>query len=71
VEPANILGLPCGTLTIGSAADICVFDPGQTWLLDARNMFSQGHNTPFSGWEMKGRVTHTLLDGRRVFTLGA
>jgi dihydroorotase len=69
MEPANILGLPCGTLTVGSAADVCVFDPEQTWLLDAKSMCSQGHNTPFSGWEMKGRVTHTLLDGRRVYTL--
>jgi dihydroorotase len=70
VEPANILGLPCGTLGVGAAADICVFDPEQTWLLDAKNLRSQGHNTPFAGWEMKGRVTHTLLDGRRVYTLG-
>lgn len=70
VEPAKILGLPCGTLSIGSAADICVFDPEQTWLLDAKTLCSRGHNTPFSGWEMQGRVTHTLLDGRRVHTLG-
>jgi dihydroorotase len=70
VEPAKILDLPCGTLTVGGAADICVFDPEQTWLLDANSLHSQGHNTPFTGWEMKGRVTHTLLDGRRVYTLG-
>ncbi len=69
VEPAKILGLTCGTLTVGAAADICVFDPEQTWILEAGTMHSQGHNTPFAGWEMKGRVTHTLLDGRRVFTL--
>lgn len=70
VEPARILGLPAGTLTVGSAADVCIFDPQQTWLLETKNMNSRGHNTPFAGWEMQGRVTHTLLDGRRVFTLG-
>jgi dihydroorotase len=71
VEPAKILGLPCGTLSVGAAADICVFDTEQTWLLNPKTLRSQGHNTPFAGWEMKGRVMHTLLNGRRVYTLSA
>lgn len=67
--PARILGLPAGTLTVGAAADICIFDPEHTWLLNARSMRSQGHNTPFAGWEMKGRTVHTLLGGRLVYSL--
>jgi dihydroorotase len=67
--PAQILGLPAGTLGVGANADICIFDTEHTWLLDQRNLQSQGHNTPFAGWEMKGRVTHTLLDGRVVYQL--
>ncbi len=67
--PARILGLPAGTLTRGAAADICIFNPEQTWLLDTRTMRSQGHNTPFAGWEMKGRAVHTILDGRMVHSL--
>ena len=67
--PAGILGLTCGTLSTGSAADICIFNPELTWQLDVHNMRSHGLNTPFLDWEMKGRVTHTLLDGRVVHAL--
>jgi dihydroorotase len=67
--PAEILGLPAGTLATGATADICIFDPERTWVLDAASMRSNGHNTPFMGWEMRGRVTHTLLAGRLVYSL--
>jgi dihydroorotase len=67
--PARILGLPAGTLTEGAVADICIFNPELTWLLDAGGMRSRGHNTPFAGWEMKGRTVHTLLGGRLVYSL--
>lgn len=68
IAPAQILGLPYGTLSVGASADICIFDPQQTWLLDHRSLRSHGHNTPFTGWEMQGRVMHTLLDGRQVYS---
>jgi dihydroorotase len=67
--PARILGLPYGTLSIGAVADICIFDPSASWQLDSSTMRSSGHNTPFMGWEMKGRATHTLLAGNIVYTL--
>jgi len=67
--PAEILGLPAGTLAIGATADICIFDPVRTWVLDTATMRSSGHNTPFLGWEMKGRVIHTLLAGKPVYSL--
>jgi dihydroorotase len=67
--PAAILGLPVGTLATGATADICIFDPERTWVLDAGTMRSNGLNTPFLGWEMKGRVIHTVLAGRLVYSL--
>ena len=67
--PAEILGLPGGTLASGATADICIFDPDRTWVLDTASMCSNGQNTPFMGWEMRGRVTHTLLAGRLVYSL--
>lgn len=67
--PANILGLPYGTLSLGASADICIFDPEMPWQLTTASMQSRGHNTPFLGREFKGRVTHTLLDGNRVYSL--
>jgi len=65
--PADILGLPLGRLGVESSADICIFDPEPHWQLEQEKMISAGHNTPFLGWEFRGRVTHTLLQGRVVY----
>ena len=67
--PAGILGLPFGTLSIGASADVCIFDPDLVWQLNTDTIRSNGHNTPFMGWEMKGRVIHTLLAGNLVHSL--
>lgn len=65
-QPAQILGIDVGDLAPGRRADVCIFDPEQYWELDERSIVSQGHNTPFHGWEMKGRVVSTLVAGRIV-----
>ena len=67
-DPAAILGLNNGSLSLGAAADICIFDPNEPWLLSASNLRSQGKNTPFLGYEMVGRVKKTLISGRIVFS---
>jgi len=71
IGPAQILGLPLGTLTPGAAADLCIVDPDQRWTPDATTLVSGGHNTPFLGRSLRGRVTHTLLGGRIVHRLDA
>lgn len=68
-QPAEILGIEAGTLAIGRAADVCVYDPEHYWLLRASELASRGKNTPFHGVELKGRVTHTLLGGKVVHRL--
>ena len=65
--PARLLGIEAGTLAVGAPADVCVFAPEAHRLLDARTLASRGHNTPFLGWELRGVVTLTLLDGRPVY----
>lgn len=65
--PAAILNLPCGELGAGRVADICIFDAGEHWQVTHENLFSQGKNTPFNGWEMPGQVRYTLRDGRIIF----
>ncbi|WP_456374672.1 dihydroorotase [Thiolapillus sp.] len=62
--PARVLDLPLGRLDPGRSADICIFDPEAIWELRPGEMASQGKNTPFSGWEFRGQVTHTLFEGR-------
>ncbi|MFZ1642781.1 MAG: dihydroorotase [Candidatus Contendobacter sp.] len=65
--PARILGLDSGHLGVGARADVCVFDPDANWLATADTLRSRGQNSPFIGWELHGRVTHTLLEGRMVY----
>lgn len=68
LNPARILGQNSGHLSVGAVADLCIFDPRKEWILDTDSMHSLRHNTPFLGWPMRGRVTHTLLGGRVVFS---
>lgn len=66
-NPANILKLDTGKISVGSQADICIFDPAHEWTVDPENFLSKGHNTPFAGWQLRGKVTHTLQNGRIIY----
>ncbi|NUA25418.1 dihydroorotase [Cupriavidus basilensis] len=68
-EPARVLGLAAGTLAAGSAADICIFHPEQEWKVERRALKSQGKNSPWLGYEMRGRVRTTLVGGHVVYEL--
>ena len=65
---ARILGVPAGTLAPGAHADICLFDPSRSWVVQPQSLASQGKNTPFLGLELTGRVVRTLVAGRTVHT---
>ena len=65
--PAQTLGLAAGTLSPGRPADVIVLDPRHYWTVDDEQLVSQGKNSPFSGWELRGRVTHTVLGGKLVY----
>lgn len=67
LQPAKTLGLREGTLSIGSDADICIFDPQEYWVVDREKLLSQGKNTPFHSWELKGKVNYTFKAGEMVF----
>ncbi|MQM30811.1 MAG: dihydroorotase [Candidatus Accumulibacter phosphatis] len=66
-DPAEILGIDGGSLSVGSRADICIFDPDEAWRVSPEALRSQGKNTPYLGYEMSGRVRMTLVGGRIVF----
>ncbi|MDA2932304.1 dihydroorotase [Nitrospinae bacterium AH-259-F20] len=68
--PARCLGLSAGTLAVGSPADVVVFNPETAWTVEPERFYSRGRNTPFAGWEVKGKVMATLVDGRVVYTDG-
>jgi len=63
--PAAALGLPAPSLAPGSVADLCLFDPEQSWEAPARG-WSAGENHPYRHWELRGAVRLTLREGRIV-----
>ena len=67
LQPAQILGLDAGHLSIGALADVCVFDADAYWKVEAAALKSQGKNTPFTGMEVQGLVRYTLVDGKIVY----
>jgi len=67
VNPANLLGLPTGTLAAGSFADFVVFDPNKPWRIDADALISSAKNTPFDTLPVQGQVWRTVADGISVF----
>lgn len=64
MNPARILGIPKGTLAIGADADVTVIDPNMRWMVDPAEFQSKSTNTPFAGWELKGRATTVIVGGR-------
>lgn len=65
-NPARILGVDAGYLSLGGAADLCIFDPDEYWRVEPAMLQSQGINTPFLGMELEGRVKYTLVNGNIV-----
>ncbi len=77
-EPARVLGnalgtlqASCGRLVEGGVADLCVFDPQAHWTVEPGALRSQGKHTPFSGYELPGRVRCTIAAGQLAFDAGA
>jgi len=75
--PAKVLGTALGPrlgrtghLQVGGLGDVCVFDPQAHWTVRADTLVSQGKHTPFSGYELPGRVRYTLVGGRVAYQVG-
>jgi dihydroorotase len=73
-RPAAVVGSALGSmaasagrLVAGGAADICVFDPKAVWTVEASALCSQGHHTPFGGYELPGRVRATFVGGKLAY----
>ena len=66
-RPAELLGLPGGTLRPGAPADVVVIDPDVPWILDRDDLKSKCRNTPFDEARMQGRAVRTIVAGRTAY----
>jgi dihydroorotase len=66
-RPAQLLGLPGGTLRGGAPADVIVIDPDCAWVLDPASLKSKCKNTPFDEARLEGRVVRTIVAGRTAY----
>jgi dihydroorotase len=68
-KPAEIFGLPGGTLKPGSAADITLIDLDEPWICMKDQLVSRSKNTPFENARFSGRAAATYVAGELVFSL--
>ena len=65
VNPAKLYRLDSGCLEEGKEADIVIFDPKEKWT--AGDYLSKAENSPFTGWELTGKVKYTICSGKVVY----
>lgn len=65
--PARAFNLAGGTLAAGQVADVSLFDPEEEWKVDPNAFVSKSRNTPFTGYQLKGRPRMTIVGGRVVW----
>ena len=69
VEPARLLKIQAGTLSIGACADVTLIDPELKWIVEVDQFHSASRNSPFDGWKLKGRAVRTIVAGKTVWKL--
>ena len=65
INPASLYDLPCGSVAEGKSADLVLFDPNEKWTPET--YASKSSNSPFTGWELYGKVKYTICDGKIVY----
>lgn len=66
-NPAKILGIEKGDISVGKDADITIFDPTAKYTIDPNEFASKGKNTPFTGYQVSGKVVYTIYNGKIVY----
>jgi dihydroorotase len=70
INPARLLGLKKGTLQPGADADVTIIDPDTPWTIDPSKFLSKSRNSPYGGWEVRGRAHTAIVSGEVRYTLG-
>ncbi len=66
LNPARLLGVDCGEIAPGKAADLILYDPETPWKIDGDKFAASAGNTPFEGLPTQGRVLQTIKGGRAL-----
>ena len=66
-NPARILHLRIPSIQTGQKADLTIIDPDRKFIVDVQKFQSISKNSPFHGWELKGKAVMTIINGRIVF----
>lgn len=67
INPANIMSIKKGSISIGDDADITIIDPDKEWVYDVNHSFSKSRNTPFHLRKFKGKAVYTIVNGEIVY----
>ena len=68
-NPAKILNINKGNLSIGSDADFCIVDLNKPWIVKQENLYSKSKNTSIENKKLQGKVTNTFVKGEELFKL--
>ena len=66
-QPSQLFKLDKGTLGVGKAADITLFDEKMEYTIDPSQFKSRSKNSPYKDWKVRGKVLRTLVNGKTVF----
>ena len=68
-NPAKILKINKGTLSVGSDADFCIVDLNKPWIVKKENLYSKSKNTSIENKKLQGKVMNTFVKGEELFKL--
>ena len=68
-NPAKILKIDKGNLSVGNDADFCIVDINKPWIVKQENLISKSKNTSIENKKLQGKVTNTFVKGEELFKL--
>src|SRR6056300_1275468 len=68
-NPAKILKIDKGNLSVGNEADFCIVDIDKPWVVKKDKLISKSKNTSIEDKKLQGKVTNTFVKGEELFKL--
>tara|TARA_Y100000590_G_scaffold431202_1_gene545715 strand:+ start:627 stop:1922 length:1296 start_codon:yes stop_codon:yes gene_type:complete len=68
-NPAKILKINKGNLTVGADGDFCVVDINKPWVVKKENLVSKSKNTSIEGRKLQGKVINTFVNGKELYKI--